>query len=822
MYNHDYLGKGGDLNYNKKHSTLSVSLAVLGFSVLYALCAYVTGYYWCIFFLDNVALLPLIILGLERLIDSGKFKLYAISLGIAAVANYYTAMFVCFFILIYYFVIYFVKLNKKFNFLEFLKKSFQVLAASLIGLGLAACILLPVYNWFGNTGNSGSTFNRDIDTYYSLIDIFTNLLTGTTPTIRNLPPSGLPNIASGVACIIFAGLYFINKNIKLKDRLLYGGFLVFLGVCFNMNILDYFWHVGHFPNEIPFRQSFIFSFVFVTIAFKSYIAFKSSGKSVSKKSLGIFGLSIFAYILIAEKLYKGTDKFGFGVFYISGAVLGVYMLFLLLFKYKKIRANMLAVFLMFIMFFEGGMSAVKGASAPQNGGSDRASYPVAAEAFSDVINYIYDNDPGLYRLEKARWWGTNDPTLYGYRGVSQFSSKANGRFTHALEKLGVKAHPGGNKYLYSSATPVANMFLSIKYMMTRRHHSYLNSIAFEQYYEYHEDEYEAYGSAEVTAYKNKYWLPIAFMVSENINHANINALNPFIIQNDIMKKAAGIRGDIFKSIDPIRENANTNVNLTPGEYGTYHYSVITAGTKGTVNRRFAVENEQQVYLYLKNQWHGGNKNATVRIYYPSGAQFDGDIIAEADNGVTIDCGIVPAGGEIEIFFEVHAGSARFYLYAATFDAEAFEEGFDILNESVMQVSEFSDTRLKGTIEVYEDGLFFASVPYDKGWHIKVNGIEREVNPLTDEERLNMMLARESGEEEKEDFRVVKTLRDGFITIPLEAGTHEIELYYITDGLIPGIIISLICIVLLIQWEIISRIYNKRKNKKEVMREEYEL
>jgi len=357
------------------------------------------------------------------------------------------------------------------------------------------------------------------------------------------------------------------------------------------------------------------------------------------------------------------------------------------------------------------------------------------------------------------------------------------------------------------------MFLNIRYIMTRRDHSHLNSIAFERFYAYYDD--DAFADAQVAAYRNKYWLPVAFMVSPSINYANLGQRNPFIVQNDIMRMATGVRGDIFRSIS-WSYDANVNVNVTPSGDGFYNYSVINTGSVGTVNKRFAVTGEdQQVYLYLRNPWHGGNKNATVRVYAPNGVQIGANIIAEADSGVTIDCGIVPSGGEIEISFEVHAGSANFNLYAATFDVELFEQGFDILSESTLQVSEFSATSIKGSITVYEDGLFFASIPFDPGWRIRVNGVERRVNPLTEIERRNVALAYERGERlEREDPRVVRTFRDGFITIPLEAGTHEIELFYVTDGLWHGVIISLISVVLIVQWEIIARIYKHKKIKRE--------
>ena len=53
------------------------------FSVMYALCSYILGYYWNIIWLDTVALLPLVVLGLVYLVRDGKCRLYCI--GVVAV-----------------------------------------------------------------------------------------------------------------------------------------------------------------------------------------------------------------------------------------------------------------------------------------------------------------------------------------------------------------------------------------------------------------------------------------------------------------------------------------------------------------------------------------------------------------------------------------------------------------------------------------------------------------------------------------------------------------------------------------------------------------
>lgn len=50
------------------------------FAVMYALCSYILGYYWNIIWMDTVALLPLVVLGLVYLVRDGKYRLYVVAL----------------------------------------------------------------------------------------------------------------------------------------------------------------------------------------------------------------------------------------------------------------------------------------------------------------------------------------------------------------------------------------------------------------------------------------------------------------------------------------------------------------------------------------------------------------------------------------------------------------------------------------------------------------------------------------------------------------------------------------------------------------------
>lgn len=53
----------------------------------------------------------------------------------------------------------------------------------------------------------------------------------------------------------------------------------------------------------------------------------------------------------------------------------------------------------------------------------------------------------------------------------------------------------------------------------------------------------------------------------------------------------------------------------------------------------------------------------------------------------------------------------------------FDEGLSRLSRSVWNVTEDTDTRLSGTVDAAEDGLFYTSIPYENGWRAYVDGVE---------------------------------------------------------------------------------------------------
>ena len=98
--------------------------------------------------------------------------------------------------------------------------------------------------------------------------------------------------------------------------------------------------------------------------------------------------------------------------------------------------------------------------------------------------------------------------------------------------------------------------------------------------------------------------------------------------------------------------------------------------------------------------------------------------------------------------------------AAAFNEQAFEQYYEAMSKNPYEVKEHTSNFIKGTIDVDEKGIFFTSIPYDKGWKITVDG-----KKLEQEETI--------------------AIADAFLGFPLEGGTHEIELEYTPVGFIVG-------------------------------------
>lgn len=726
-------------------------LGMVAFAVLYGLSAYAMGYYWCLMWLDVMALLPLCILGLNKLVDEGKFRLYTISLALMMLTNYYIGVMMCVFIAIYYPVVYFSK-NKARGAKYCAITTAKAVLFSVIGCCMAAVILIPTYLSMQNTYYIDQMGPTDNSFYNPILDVTSNLLPNVALTVRG----GLPNIYCGVLSFMLAILFLLSKNIPAKKKILNCCILGFLILSFNWNKLDFFWHGNHFPNELPYRYSFAFTFILVSMACEAYTHLKD----ITPRQIGGVTAGGVAYLVLAEKLY--TDTFDYKVIYISILLIALYAIVLAIYKTGKIKQAVCGLLLFVVVFGEMTNYTVKSVQAV--GHSNRTTYYTHYDDVVALKDKVLEEDDGFYRMEVYNNWTCNDPALYGYNGLTQFSSEINCNVTSMMECLGLAADPGSNSFRYLVQTPIVNSMLNVKYVISRGEQ--MNDPLFEGLYQ----------SNSSNIYESKYPLSIGYMVNDSIKKWQPETLNPFQTQNDYLYYALGNENRfVLEQLTDYNDELSSCDNGSLSSYDGTGVSASGSGGSATAHLAFTANKTGPIYIYAK----ADNAQTVQGKINENGTP----VKFENNRGCIASIGNAKKGETIYLdvtFEDGNSGYINCLVY--TLDSAEWDNCYNQLADEMLNVTEYSDTKIKGTVTAKKDGVLMTSIPYEKGWSAYVDGKKVEVD----------------------------SIKDAFCTIDLKKGTHEIEFKYIPYGFIVGNIITILSIALLIALYYVDKNYKKRK------------
>lgn len=225
--------------------------------------AYNMAYFFHLMWLDSIILLPLIILGLHRILEGHFPALYTLSLGFAILFNYYIGFMLCIFSVFYFCTL--CAVQKKRLIRDF-SIFFNYGLASLVAGLLSVFILLPTLK--GLSGGK-ATFDTSLFTFsgnFSWRDFFIKFLNGCF-YFKNNTVSGLPNIFCGIMILFLCILFFMNSRIGLCKKFGAGFLLVTLCLSFYFQIFNLVWHGFNPPSSFPYRYSFLFSFLLILTAY---------------------------------------------------------------------------------------------------------------------------------------------------------------------------------------------------------------------------------------------------------------------------------------------------------------------------------------------------------------------------------------------------------------------------------------------------------------------------------------------------------------------------------------------------------------------------
>ena len=650
------------------HSTISFA----AIAVFYALSSYMAAFSWNIMWLDCLFLLPLIILGLDRLVDENKYFLYTITLGISIFSNYYISIMICIY-LVAYFLFRMFTTDKEYNKKFILTRIWSFTKGSLIAGGIGACMILPEIAALSYTVSGEFNFPEGWTNYFSILDMLSRSLMSVEVSIFNAHE---PNLYCTVAVFMFVPLYFFCPKISSKEKVGKAVLIFFFLTCFNMNIPNYIFHGFHFPNSLPARESFIYIFLLVTMVYQALIHIRDF---TSKQIYGCFFGGVGAMLLI-EELYVGKE-YAFDIVYMSILFLVFYLLIAMCLRNPNVYRTFVIYVLFIVCIAEAATNSDHDASYKPTGYS---SYLKDNEAIENLIAGIDDND--FYRVEKLNRKTKNDAAWNNYRGVSIFSSTANGFFTDYLGSLGFEKST--NAYSHYGYTPFTSALLNVKYVIS-------NSLIEEPYlmslYDYNETESRY-------LYKLDYTLPLGFMIPENFRDNWVyEGNNPFAVQNSFVKSATGYT-DMFTQVSAKSNGSSTTINVTEA---------------------------CDLYIYVTNY--------VESISWTSRDSKNKSVVSGSASGLKhrqiVHIGEVPAGCEVIVSTTDNVSSLQLYAYA--FHEKVCELALNTLASEGLSIEKFDDTYIKGKINATKDGLMYTSIIYDRGWTAYIDGKEVEITSIND-------------------------------------------------------------------------------------------
>ncbi len=711
-------------------------MVTAAFASMYALCAYVMAYYWCIMWLDAVALLPLCIMGLNRIIDGGRPGLYTVSLALTVFINYYTAIMVCIFILFYYPVLYFIKV-RRLRAARIIKTTGKAVGFSLLAIAMAAVMLLPTYISMQSTYYISADMPDNWLFYNDALEVLNQLLPNAELTYRE----GLPNLYCGLLTVILLVFYGLSKSISTREKALNSVFLIFMFLSLNINKLDFIWHGFHFPNQLPYRYTFVICFILVAMAHKAFLRIDR----VSVRSLWIILAAGTGYYIIAQRLLGRVVDDEDLFFYMGMAWLTMYCLVMILYRKGVIHRRVFHFLIVFIIAAE--LAAGAATSFDKVGTTSRDSYFANSE---DVRALAQETREEFVRTEMDDNYLLNNPAFYHYRGISQFSSSLNAEATALMEKIGVEGEPGKNRYNYNLTNPVTNAILNVKYIICRNLPLEDDSFVLKD------------TSGHSYLYENIYPLSIGYMTGDEIRTWDTENDNPFTVLEDYVRAATGNRyRDVFREVE-MDEPASSNARLSLEGEGIISPAVQDEDSESVVELRYTAVEAGQHYVFIE-----ADNAASIAVKREDNTK---DTEIRNDCGSIVNIGSLEEGETFRIevkYDEGMMGSIR--CHVCTLDDEAWSEAYEIISSSMMTVDDWGDTYIEGTVEAKEAGVLVTSIPYDEGWSLTVDGEEREIDQL---------------------------VGGAFISVNLSEGTHEISLSFRPPGIIPGALISLLSTALL--------------------------
>ena len=761
------------------------------------------------FFANAAIWLPLMFLGIDKILKEDKYKLFTIVSAISAISNYYFFYMITILTFIYAIIKYWNEYKEN-GVKTFLAKFAKTALCYIIGVLSSSILLLPTIYAFINNSRVGNTSC----TYYTL-GYYTKLLfmSDKTPYWARVSVCPLAITLLPIAILNFKK----NKENRtwIKNLLVY--FIILL-----IPIL------GSIMNGFSFqsnRWTFAFSFALsylVVINLRNSLTYSPKEFKLIKNCLIIYFLMWFLL-----KSLAGV----FPVFTVCFAFLFLIVLVSRSLDYPKIKKDLyfqyasdlnsaeskliaqrvkiiilLTVCLYFIFFSWDSFIHGKYYKEFLKFDEVESSYSTLSkkiEHYEEAVNYIKQNDTGLYRIGNNVPDSNNISYKYGYNGLNNYLSIGDKNLTTLSKELLILNSAKTNPLREFDSRSRITTLLGEKYYIVSKKDNIYVPYGYNLVYEIKDSEND---EKTTQIYQNENNLPLAVFYNNYTLKQNYNALSPIEKEQSLLKTAVIDNSNILNS-NNIKQNTNISdeiSTLKEVKYEINDSSEIIDETAKTISPKknkqsFKLEikdkniNNCELYLLIENQKYSTHAEHSITAKY-NGIKKKQNIRDKVTSPYYIDTPNIlfnlgyrhNHSGIISISFSTKKGTYSYdKIKLIAVPVDTFSEDISNLKKYEFNITSFSDEKISGTIKNDEDGILQVSTAYSLGWNAFVDGTRTDI--------INV--------------------NTGFIGIPLSKGSHSIEFTYKTPYLDLGIKLSCIGLILIVFVFIID-IVRHRKNKSE--------
>ncbi len=630
-------------------------------SMCYSFMGYMIFYGWNTSWMDGVILLPVIYIGIIRIIENKSPLQYTAALCMAIISNFYIGFMLC----ICSFILYIagLLLQKK-NFREGLKSSFIRYALfSLSAVGMGMFVLLPTYLGLPKSRvMSLRELIKEMSFIIKPAEIISGLFTGQLNSLNG----NAPLIYVGIFPLVLAVLFFVCRKASARKKMVYAALIVTLFLSFENSFLNVIWHGLSSNAWFNYRYSFFMSFVLLLIAYDSYSLIMAGSVSKSEyMKAGAVLLTIAAFVINDAGNKLRPIAVTADIIFIC-IIIGSFCL-----EYRNKQAFMAFAVLLMIFFSVANSycylidTPVKDTQLSVN------RYDAKNSILREARNSMADDS--FYRMESSFRFGRCDGTLYNYYGVSHFSSAVSLAHLAFIQKLGVKKNAGWWTGYTADMPEASESLLGIKYLLTDT----LNS-----------KDYKNIGTYdEIQLYMNPNALPILF--PSEVLATDIEGINNFEMQNQLWRSINGIEKDVFEknTVENVSKDDDLTLEITVNKSGSVYIFVPDSSYSGfkaegaSIDKEFTYDHKSEIY-YI-GELSEGDKFRLIAT-------------AEGDNYDLDD------------------------IVCYTENKSVIKENAAVINDTDITIDKVSSSHIEMTYKGNRKNIA-TTIPYDEGWTIYDNG-----------------------------------------------------------------------------------------------------